>query len=130
MPPDSASFESALRCRECGREYPLDPIFSCEFCFGPLEVAYDYEAIAATLTRERIEAGPPTLWRYAELLPCDPEYRVDIGTGFTPLLRAERLGRALGLERLWVKNDTVNPTWSFKDRVVSVAIARARQFGF
>ena len=130
MPPDSASFESALRCRECGREYPLDPIFSCEFCFGPLEVDYDYEAIAAALSRERIEAGPPTLWRYAELLPCDPEYRVDIGTGFTPLLRAERLGRALGLERLWLKNDTVNPTWSFKDRVVSVAIARARQFGF
>ena len=124
------SFESALRCRECGREYPLDPIFSCEFCFGPLEVAYDYDAIREAVSREHIESGPPTIWRYADFLPCDPAYKVDIGTGFTPLLRAERLGAALGLERLWLKNDTVNPTWSFKDRVVSVAIARARQFGF
>jgi threonine synthase len=124
------SFESALRCRECGREYPLNPIFSCEFCFGPLEVAYDYDAIRASMTRESIAAGPATLWRYGDLLPCDPEYRVDLGTGFTPLVRAERLGEQLGLKNLWLKNDTVNPTWSFKDRVVSVAIARARQFGF
>ena len=124
------SYESALRCRECGREYPLDPIFSCEFCFGPLEVAYDYDAISGAISRERIAAGPATLWRYADLLPCDPDYRVDIGTGYTPLLRADRLANALGLERLWLKNDTANPTWSFKDRVVSVAIARARQFGF
>ena len=91
---------------------------------------YDYDAIRQAVSRARIEAGPPTLWRYADFLPCDPAYKVDIGTGFTPLLRAERLGAALGLERLWLKNDTVNPTWSFKDRVVSVAIARARQFGF
>ena len=124
------TFANALRCRECGRDYPLDPLFFCEFCFGPLEVAYDYEAISKAMTRESVAAGPATLWRYAPLLPCDPEYAVDIGTGFTPLLRAERLGEALGLEKLWVKNDTVNPTWSFKDRVVSVAIARARQFGF
>ena len=124
------SYSYALRCRECGREYPLDPIFSCEFCFGPLEVAYDYEAIAANTSRESIEAGPPTLWRYANLLPCDPEYKVDIGTGFTPLIKADRLAKAVGLDTLWVKNDTVNPTWSFKDRVVSVAIARAREFGF
>ena len=124
------SFETALRCRECGREYPLDPIFSCEFCFGPLEVAYDYDAIRGAMTRESIAAGPPTLWRYADLLPCDPEFRVDLGTGFTPLVRADRLAKRLGLDRLWLKNDTVNPTWSFKDRVVSVAIARARQFGF
>ncbi len=124
------SFESALRCRECGREYPLNPIFSCEFCFGPLEVAYDYDAIRASMTRESIAAGPATLWRYGDLLPCDPEYCVDLGTGFTPLVRAARLGEQLGLENLWLKNDTVNPTWSFKDRVVSVAIARARQFGF
>ena len=124
------SYERALRCRECGREYPLDPIFSCEFCFGPLEVDYDYDAISAAISRESIEAGPATLWRYADLLPCDPEYKVDIGTGFTPLLRADRLAEAVGLERLWVKNDTVNPTWSFKDRVVAVAVARARQFGF
>ena len=124
------SYESALRCRECGRQYPLDPIFSCEFCFGPLDVDYDYDAISEAMSRERIEAGPPTLWRYAELLPCDPDYRVDLGTGYTPLLPADRLARALGLERLWLKNDTVNPSWSFKDRVVAVAVARARQFGF
>ena len=124
------SFESALRCRECGREYPLDPIFSCEFCFGPLEVDYDYDAIRSAISRAGIASGPATLWRYAELLPCDPAYRIDLGTGYTPLLRADRLAGRLGLERLWLKNDTVNPTWSFKDRVVSVAIARARQFGF
>ena len=124
------SYDRALRCRECEREYPLDPIFFCEFCFGPLEVDYDYEAIAGVMTRESIAAGPASLWRYAELLPCDAEYNVDLGTGFTPLLRAERLGEALGLERLWIKNDTVNPTWSFKDRVVAVAIAKAREFGF
>ncbi|MSQ41706.1 MAG: threonine synthase [Dehalococcoidia bacterium] len=124
------SYERALRCRECGREYSLTPIFSCEFCFGPLEVDYDYDAIARATSREHIAAGPKTLWRYAELLPCDPAYKVDLGTGFTPLIRAERLGARLGLERLWLKNDTVNPTWSFKDRVVAVAIARARQFGF
>jgi len=124
------SFESALRCRECGREYPLNPIFSCEFCFGPLEVAYDYDAIRGAMTRDSVEAGPSTLWRYAPLLPCDPEFKVDLGTGYTPLVRADRLAKRLGLDTLWIKNDTVNPTWSFKDRVVSVAIARARQFGF
>jgi len=124
------SFERALRCRECGREYPLAPIFSCEFCFGPLEVAYDYDGIRESISRDSIEAGPTTLWRYGDLLPCDPEYKVDIGTGYTPLIEAPRLAKALGLNKLWLKNDTVNPTWSFKDRVVSVAIARARQFGF
>ena len=124
------SYEQALRCRECGREFPLEPSFFCQFCFGPLEVDYDYEAISKVMTRESVAAGPPTIWRYAPLLPCDPDYKVDLGTGFTPLLRADRLADALGLERLWLKNDTVNPTWSFKDRVVSVAIARARQFGF
>ena len=123
-------YAQALRCRECGREYPLEPSFFCQFCFGPLEVDYDYEAISKVMTRESVAAGPPTLWRYAPLLPCDPDYKVDLGTGFTPLLRADRLADALGLERLWLKNDTVNPTWSFKDRVVSVAIARAREFGF
>jgi threonine synthase len=124
------AFEQALRCRECGREYPLQPIFSCEFCFGPLEVAYDYEAIREAISRDSIARGPATLWRYAPLLPCDPAYKVDIGTGFTPLTRADRLAKAVGLDTLWLKNDTTNPTWSFKDRVVSVAIARARQFGF
>ena len=124
------AFEQALRCRECGREYPLQPIFSCEYCFGPLEVAYDYDGIREATSRDSIERGPHTLWRYAALLPCDEAYKVDIGTGFTPLTRADRLAKAVGLDTLWLKNDTTNPTWSFKDRVVSVAIARARQFGF
>ncbi len=124
------SFARALRCRECGREYPLDPIFSCEFCFGPLEVAYDLDGIRAAVSRDSISRGPSTIWRYAPFLPCDVEYKVDLGTGYTPLLRADRLAKAIGLDTLWIKNDTVNPTWSFKDRVVSVAIARARQFGF
>lgn len=124
------SYARSLKCRECGREYPLEPSFFCQYCFGPLEVDYDYEAISKVMTREFVEAGPPTLWRYAPLLPCDPDFRVDLGTGYTPLLRADRLAEAIGLERLWIKNDTVNPTWSFKDRVVAIAIARARQFGF
>ena len=124
------SYCYALRCRECGREYPLNPIFSCEFCFGPLEVAYDYNGVRESMTRDSIERGPTTLWRYADLLPCDPKYKVDLGTGYTPLLKADRLAKAIGLDNLWIKNDTVNPTWSFKDRVVSVAIARAREFGF
>lgn len=124
------TFSRALRCRECGREYALAPIFSCEFCFGPLEVAYNYDEIREAMTRDSIERGPTTLWRYAELLPCDADYKVDLGTGFTPLIRADRLAKAIGLDTLWVKNDTVNPTWSFKDRVVSVAIAKAREFGF
>jgi threonine synthase len=124
------SFAKNLRCRECGRVYPLDPMHVCEFCFGPLEVFYDYEALRRTLTRERIERGPLSMWRYADLLPCAAETAVDIGTGFTPLVRAARLGRMLGLERLYVKNDCQNPTWSFKDRVVSLAVTKAREFEF
>ena len=124
------SFCSALKCRECGREYPLDPIHVCEFCFGPLEVAYDYEAMRKTVTREAIERGPLTLWRYRYLLPCDAEEAVDIGAGFTPLFRAANLGEELGLPHLYIKNDCVNPTWSFKDRVVAVASTKAREFGF
>ena len=110
-------FHRALKCRECGREYEIAPIFSCEFCFGPLEVAYDYDAIREATTRDTIAAGPSTLWRYANLLPCDPKYRVDLGDGYTPLIKADRLAKAIGLDTLWLKNDTVNPTWSFKDRV-------------
>ena len=124
------SVAKKLRCRECGREYPLEPSNVCEFCFGPLEVVYDYAALAGHLTRERIEAGPPTMWRYADLLPVDAEDAIDIGTGYTPLLRAPNLGRELGLSRLYIKNDCVNPTWSFKDRVVSVASSVARDFEF
>jgi threonine synthase len=124
------SFAKALRCRECGREYPLDPVHVCEFCFGPLEVSYDYDAMRGTVTREHIEKGPPTVWRYADFLPCDAEDAVDIGGGFTPLIRAQRLGEELGLRRLYIKNDCGNPTWSFKDRVVTVAATKAREFGF
>ncbi len=124
------SFASNLKCKECGRVYPLEPSHVCEFCFGPLEVFYDYKALARVLTRERIESGPPTMWRYADLLPCDAERAIDIGTGFTPLIRAANLGRALGLTRLYIKNDCQNPTWSFKDRVVSIATSVAREFEF
>lgn len=126
----ASSFHRALKCRECNREYEIAPIFSCEFCFGPLEVAYDYDNIREATSRDSIAAGPKTLWRYANLLPCDPAYKVDLGDGYTPLIRADRLAKAIGLDTLWIKNDTVNPTWSFKDRVVSVAIAKAREFGF
>ncbi len=124
------SFANSLRCRECDREYPLDPIFSCEFCFGPLQVSYDYDAIREAVSRDSIAAGPASMWRYEAFLPVDSAYRVDIGVGFTPLIKADRLARAVGLDTLWIKNDTVNPTWSFKDRVVGTAIARAREFGF
>jgi threonine synthase len=123
-----------LKCRECGRGYPSSPIHVCEFCFGPLEVDYDYEVIRARISRARIEAGPPSIWRYADLLPLDvPEGEPPIGAavGFTPLIRARNLADELGVRELYVKNDSVcHPTWSFKDRVVSVAVAKAREFGF
>ena len=124
------SFANALRCRECNREYPLDPIYVCDFCFGPLEVQYDYDRMRDAVTRETIESGPLSVWRYPDLLPCDPAQAVDIQAGFTPLLKADRLGKQLGLTNLYIKNDCVNPTWSFKDRVVSVASSVARNFEF
>jgi len=124
------SYASHLRCRECGRHYPLEPLHVCEFCFGPLEVAYDYRALRRDLTRGRIEQGPLTVWRYCDLLPADCEQAVDIGAGFTPLLSCPNLGEALGLRQLYIKNDCANPTWSFKDRVVTVASTKAREFGF
>ncbi|HVM39217.1 MAG TPA: threonine synthase [Acidimicrobiia bacterium] len=124
------AFVSGLRCRECGRDYDVDPIHVCEWCFGPLEVSYDYDAIASAVTRESIEAGPPSIWRYADLLPTDRGEEVDLGAGFTPLVRADRLAAALGLGEVWVKNDTLNPTNSFKDRVVAVALSKALEFGF
>jgi threonine synthase len=102
----------------------------CEFCFGPLEVVYDYAAMHRNVTRETIERGPHSAWRYADFLPVDPEYAVDINAGFTPLIRARNLGEHLGLKNLWIKNDCANPTWSFKDRVVTVAATKAREFGF
>src|SRR6476620_5976819 len=119
-----------LRCRECGREFPVAPIYTCEWCFGPLEVAYDYAAIARVTSRERIAAGPASLWRYADLLPVASNPSVDLGTGFTPLVRADRLAAELGLGEVWVKDDTRNPTNSFKDRVVTIAMSKALEFGF
>jgi threonine synthase len=123
-------YVEGLRCRECARPYPAEALHVCEFCFGPLEVAYDYDAITASVSREKIAAGPPTLWRYADLLPVASDPAVDLGTGFTPLVRADRLAAELGLGEVWVKNDTRNPTNSFKDRVVSVALSKALEFGF
>ena len=119
-----------LRCRECGREYEVAPIFTCEWCFGPLEVNYDYDAIGSAISREKIAAGPASIWRYADLLPVDRGHAVDLGAGFTPLVRADCLAAALGLGEVWVKNDTLNPTNSFKDRVASVALSKALEFGF
>ena len=121
---------TGLVCRECGRRYPADPLSICAACFGPLEVDYDLEGLAGRLTARDIEEGPPTLWRYRPLLPAPTEEPVDLGAGFTPLRRARRLGEALGIRELWLKDDTRNPTGSFKDRVVSVAVTAARSFGF
>jgi threonine synthase len=123
---------SALVCRNCGASFPLGAQHACFECFGPLEVGYDADRLAA-VTRQDIEAGPHTLWRYAGLLPAgqDPATRVDSGTGMTPLIRADRLADRLGFTApLWVKDDSANPTHSFKDRVVSVAITAARELGF
>ncbi|MGH8901051.1 MAG: threonine synthase [Egibacteraceae bacterium] len=128
------SYVEGLRCRECGREVDIAAVHVCAFCFGPLEVVYDYTAMSKAVTRAGIAAGPRTIWRYAPLLPelpgTAPEDRVDLGAGFTPLVPAPRLGEVLGLDDLWLKNDTVNPSFSFKDRVVSVALTVAKQLGF
>ncbi len=124
-------FFSNLKCRECGRLYPKEAIHICEFDFGPLEAAYDYDAIRAAISREVIASRPQSMWRYRELLPIDGEPTVGLQVGFTPLVRARRLAERLGVRELYIKNDTVNyPTLSFKDRVVSVALSRARELGF
>ena len=124
-------YTKALKCRECGQEYPKTPTHVCEFCFGPLEVVYDYEGIRRDLTIEKIQSRGPNIWRYRELLPIDKEPTVGRQVGFTPLRRANRLAKKLGVDELYIKNDTVNyPTLSFKDRVVSVALSKAREFGF
>ncbi len=123
------SYATALRCRKCGREYPLQPINLCNFCLSPLEVTYDYKSMAKAVTREKLAGGPLGMWRYRDMLPVEDE-AIDIGTGFTPLVKADNLGLELGLNRLFIKNDCLNPSYSFKDRVVSVAITKAREFGF
>ncbi|MDB9315246.1 threonine synthase [Spirulina sp. CS-785/01] len=126
----SATF-TKLVSKEGGFEYDLDPINICENTFAPLEVAYDYDKIRATVTRETIEAGPNSIWRYRPFLPVATDNVIDVGTGMTPLVKSTRLARRLGLKNLYIKNDAVNmPTLSFKDRVVSVALTRAREFGF
>ncbi len=124
-------YVKGLRCKECKKEFPKDPIHVCEFCFGPLEVDYDYDKIKQVVSRKSIEAGPPTMWRYKDLMPLDQEPTVGHHVGFTPLVRAHNLGKALGLKNLYIKNDSVNhPTFSFKDRVVAVAVSKAVEFGF
>jgi threonine synthase len=119
-----------LKCKECGRLYEAKALHVCEFCFGPLEVDYNYEFIQSNISRKSIEAGPLSLWRYWPLLPVETKDVITLQEGFTPLVHAKNLGAQLGLKNLYIKNDTVNPTFSFKDRVVSVALTRARELGF
>ena len=121
----------ALKCRECGREYPLEATHVCEFDFGPLEVAYDYDKIKKSMTKAALAKRPQTMWRFRELLPVADEPTVGTRVGYTPLIKADRLAKWLSVREVWVKNDAVNyPTLSFKDRVVSVALSRAKELGF
>jgi len=120
----------ALKCKECKRTYPLEARFACEHCFGPLEVSYDFSELDPESTRRKIQAGPASLWRYADFLPFETRPRSALPAGFTPLIRADRLAERLGLREVWVKNDAANPTHSFKDRVVSVALPKAQELGY
>src|SRR3954468_15636114 len=119
-----------LKCKECGRLYEAKALHVCEFCFGPLEVDYNYDLIRSSVSRKSIEAGPLSLWRYWDLLPVESRDVITLQEGFTPLIHAKNLGGQLGLKNLYIKNDSMNPTFSFKDRVVSVALTRARELGF
>lgn len=123
---------TGLTCRECGHTVPIAAVHVCELCFGPLELAFDRDVLKATVTKERIEAGPASLWRYKDLLPqfgATDTSRVDLGSGFTPLTKAPRLAEAIGLDELWIKDDTRNPSGSFKDRVVTIALTAAKALG-
>lgn len=121
----------SMKCRECGEEYPVAPVHVCELCFGPLEAALNWDQVSQRVTRESIQAGPPSMWRYHDLLPVEGPPTVGKNVGWTPLVKAERLGKLLGLNNLYLKNDAVNhPTLSFKDRVVAVALTKAREFGY
>jgi threonine synthase len=125
------SYLKHLKCRQCGRTYQIEPIAACEDCWAPLEVIYDYDRIRAEVPRKQVESRLPTMWRYKELLPVVDEPCVGKSTGFTPLVAAPRLAKALGAREVYLKNDAVNfPTLSFKDRVVAVALSKAREFGF
>ena len=131
MAPTTTDKIKGLICRECGKEYPPVSLHVCDMCFGPLEVQYNYKAIKSHISRKTIEAGPKSLWRYINLLPIQSEPTVGLYAGLTPLIRAKNLGDELGLDKLYIKNDTVNhPTLSFKDRVVSVALTRALELGY
>ena len=124
-------FVKGLKCRECGKEYPDSPLYVCDYCFGPLEVDYDYDKIKKEITRDKIKSRDANMWRYQELLPIKGEIKIGKNVGYTPLVKADNLAKVLGVKEIYVKNDAVNfPTLSFKDRVVSVAIAKAREFGF
>ena len=120
---------TALRCRVCETHHALDPVGVCPRCFGPLDPVYDRDEQRRTVTRERIEAGPRSIWRYADLLPVAPPAEQRLAPGCTPLVQAPRLAAALGVGELWLKLDTANPTHSFKDRVVAVAAAKALELG-
>jgi threonine synthase len=125
------SFFTGLRCRMCGASFPAEALFVCDQCLGPLEVTYDYDAVRAAVTRDEVSARPQNLWRYRELLPIAGEPRTGFHSGCTPLIRADRLARRLGLRELYIKDDSVNhPSFSYKDRVVSVAATRAVELGF
>jgi threonine synthase len=130
---DNAAGPRELRCKECGTGYPLDARYVCERCFGPLEVSYDLSALDGAEAKRRIQAGSSGIWRYADFLPFSgrpPATRSPLEPGLTPLVRADRLAEQLGLDEVWVKNDAANPTHSFKDRVVAVAVAKARELGY
>ena len=119
-----------LRCKECGATYALEARFACDECFGPLEVGYDFSGLDADATKRRIQAGPTSIWRYADFLPFEQPPKTVLAAGVTPLVKADRLAEKLGLREVWVKNEASNPTHSFKDRVVTVALAKAQELGY
>jgi threonine synthase len=120
---------AGLKCRICGKEFPAEPVYTCDNCFGPLEVLYNWDFIAENVSREKIENGPRSIWRYADFLPVENVEPIDLGAGFTRFIKAENLGEELGLKNLYLIDDSTNPTYSFKDRVVSVAVTKAVEFG-
>jgi threonine synthase len=120
----------ALKCKECDERYPLEARYACDVCFGPLEVEYDLSGLDAESTRRRIQAGPQNIWRYADFLPFEKPPKTALAAGVTPLVRADRLADRLGVREVWIKNDAANPTHSFKDRVVTVALAKAQELGY
>ncbi|KKL79027.1 hypothetical protein LCGC14_2018930, partial [marine sediment metagenome] len=124
-------FVKGLKCKECDKTNPKKALHVCSFCFGPLEVDYEYEEIKKVISREKIESRQKNMWRYKELLPLDGEPTVGMQVGYTPLIKANNLAKKLGVDELYIKNDSVNfPTFSFKDRVVSAALSKARELGF